>query len=155
MNLDVFPKKPFSSLYFFRGPEKAGSHDVRTVSVAKEDEDDIGSGRALLCRNCLNVVTTDKERIEKNGSHTHTFANPYGNVFEIGCFRHAIGCAYAGPVTNEFTWFKGYGWKLAFCRSCMAHLGWVYVSSEGSMFHGLIVNRLTESTLDESADRHH
>ncbi|MBU0996295.1 MAG: hypothetical protein KJ737_27670 [Proteobacteria bacterium] len=155
MNMDLLPKSPFSKIYYFRGPQKEGSPDVSVVSKNKDDTDDMGGGRAIRCRNCLNVVTTDRERIQKNGSHTHTFANPYGNVFEIGCFRHAIGCVYAGSVTTEFTWFKGYGWKLALCRSCMAHLGWVYLSSEESMFHGLIVHRLTESASDESTGPQH
>lgn len=134
----------FNGYYGLKGPQEESPGQKVIVSTITKNENDSGGGEEILCGNCLHLVTTGRERIEKNGSHIHTFANPYGNIFEIGCFRHAPGCAYFGPVTSEFTWFKGYGWKLAVCGACTLHLGWVYLPSSGeSMFHGLILNRLT------------
>jgi hypothetical protein len=96
----------------------------------------------LLCRQCLNVITSSTERITVQGLHRHTFANPHGLVFEIGCFRSVLGCGYAGPASDEFTWFKGFSWRVAICLRCLNHLGWLFISSDYDSFHGLILDRL-------------
>jgi len=77
-----------------------------------------------------------------DGAHAHTFANPEGIVFEIGCYRDAWGCGYLGPLSPEFTWFAGYVWRIAVCSNCLVHLGWRFSSPDGHFFHGLITNRL-------------
>ncbi|MFO7965471.1 MAG: cereblon family protein [Desulfobacterales bacterium] len=99
-------------------------------------------GEVIVCAQCGRSITTDAARISVNGAHSHTFANPHGIVFEIGCFRAAFGCAYQGPLTEEFTWFKGFGWRIAYCGTCMTHLGWLFIATEESRFHGLILDRL-------------
>lgn len=98
----------------------------------------------ILCRECLQPVTRERERLAVDGAHRHTFANPYGVVFEIGCFRRAPGCAYAGASSGEFSWFAGYTWRVALCAACLIHLGWVFQSTGGDRFHGLILERLIE-----------
>lgn len=97
---------------------------------------------SIVCRQCLHEITSVSERVEINGGHTHTFANPQGIVFEIGCYRHAWGCGYAGHASAEFTWFAGYVWRIAVCAGCLVHLGWRFSASEGVFFHGLIGTRL-------------
>lgn len=32
---------------------------------------------------------------------------------------------YGGEETRE-SWFPGYSWTIAYCRTCMAHLGWKF-----------------------------
>jgi hypothetical protein len=101
---------------------------------------------ALLCRQCLSFITRPGYRIVINGTHHHTFANPYGIVFEIGCFKEAGGCAAAGAPSSEFTWFPGFKWQIALCASCMTHLGWRFVSAGSGIFYGLILDQLIESS---------
>ena len=98
----------------------------------------------ILCRNCYYTITKPQERIEIDAAHRHTFANPSGYLFEIGCFRNADGCAVTGIKTNEFTWFSGYAWQIGVCRRCSIHLGWRFQSMAGA-FYGLILDRLTEN----------
>ena len=98
----------------------------------------------ILCARCRRIITTSAHRIDINGAHIHTFANPHGIVFEIGCFQAATGCMYQGPVTDDFSWFAGFGWKIACCGTCMTHLGWLFVSDGGINFCGLILDRLVE-----------
>jgi hypothetical protein len=76
--------------------------------------------------------------------HQHAFCNPYGIIFEIGCFRTAPGCGYAGPATEEFSWFPGYSWRLALCSSCGTHLGWQYTAPDKESFCGLILDNLIQ-----------
>jgi hypothetical protein len=99
----------------------------------------------ILCRQCRQVITRPTERIAMTGSHRHTFANPHGIVYEIGCFRSAQGCGYTGPATDEFSWFKGFSWRIAVCRTCLTHLGWLFISTSNVQFNGLILDRLIDS----------
>ena len=96
----------------------------------------------VVCRQCQQPITRRTDAMAKDGSHIHTFANPHGIVFEIGCFREAIGCRHVGPSTDDFTWFKGYEWRIAICQGCAVHLGWHYSVSGSSAFYGLILDRL-------------
>ncbi|MGB5984318.1 MAG: cereblon family protein, partial [Desulfobacterales bacterium] len=88
------------------------------------------------------------ERSAQSGAHRHTFANPHGRVFEIGCFRDAPGCRVQGPALTEFSWFSGYAWRIALCGGCLSHLGWRFQGAPsgipGPGFFGLILNHLIE-----------
>ncbi len=96
----------------------------------------------IRCAACLHAVTDAARRITVAGSHVHVFANPYGAVFEIGCFSAAPGCLATGPQSGEFTWFPGTAWQVALCAACGRHLGWRYARAAGGEFHGLILDRL-------------
>ena len=102
------------------------------------------AGRVLVCASCLQAVTTTSAQIEMSGSHSHTFANPHGIVFHIGCFAVAPGCAAASEPSTHHTWFPGYAWQIGVCRGCKEHLGWLFRSGD-SRFHGLIFDRLAST----------
>jgi hypothetical protein len=131
-------------LRFLRLPSEKTSGESPEDIV--EDETDTTEGddeEYIRCRHCHQVITKPSERVEIHGSHQHTFANPHGIVFHIGCFRSCTGCGYVGPVSGEFTWFKGFKWRIAICTMCLTHLGWLFTSSGGHSFNGLILDRLT------------
>lgn len=98
----------------------------------------------LLCRDCLHPIARPADRIQIQGRHTHTFANPHGLVFEIGCFQSAPGCGAIGTASEEFTWFPGHRWRVCICAACLVHLGWVFLPAQGAAFYGLILDRLIE-----------
>ncbi len=87
------------------------------------------------------MVTSENQQISVNGSHSHTFFNPAGIVYELGCFRNALGCGAVGEATMEFTWFAKHSWRFGLCLSCETHLGWLYETVEQA-FYGLILTRL-------------
>jgi len=95
----------------------------------------------LLCIGCLNLITTQGAAIPVCSQHRHTFRNPAGIVYEIGCFSSARGCMNAGEPSVEYTWFPGYSWCYSMCAKCSVHLGWLYQSGD-SYFYGLILKRL-------------
>lgn len=103
-------------------------------------------GIYLLCRACLHPIARPEDRIRLQGLHVHTFANPHGIVYEIGCFQSAPGCGAIGPASDEFTWFSGHRWRVCICAACLVHLGWVFLSAAAGGFYGLIIDRLIEST---------
>jgi filamentous hemagglutinin family protein len=98
----------------------------------------------IICRNCGNIITSLESMISVNGQHQHTFINPSGIVFTIGCFSKAEGCITAGEPMSDFTWFNSYSWNHALCANCLFHLGWFYNSGSDSFF-GLILDNLRET----------
>ena len=121
------------------GDEKPG-YLVEDETEEKEPDTD----KYILCRQCRRIITSPAERIEVQNTHLHTFANPNGIVYQIGCFRSAAGCGYAGQPSYEFSWFKGYSWRVAVCGSCLFHLGWLFISPDSESFNGLILDHLIQ-----------
>ena len=129
--------------YFFRIPVDRTGEEGDTTTLEKEAEDPSPQeDEYILCRQCHQAITKPAERIAMQGSHRHTFANPHGIVFEIGCFTAVKGCGHVGPPSDEFSWFAGYGWRVAVCLMCLTHLGWFFSSPGKESFHGLILDRL-------------
>jgi hypothetical protein len=95
----------------------------------------------LACSFCLRPITTEGDRIAVSGSHEHTFTNPEGLRFRIGCFATASNCALAGPPSNYWSWFPPCSWQVELCGGCFQHLGWLFRNA-GDSFHGLILDRL-------------
>ena len=97
----------------------------------------------LICIHCSAAITTSKQAISVKGHHEHAFFNPAGIAFEIRCFRQAPGCQVRGKPTTEFSWFDGYSWQLATCNSCLAQLGWFFMSARNkNSFFGLITSKV-------------
>jgi hypothetical protein len=119
-----------------------GAFELLVGEHARDSQTERGPRRRLRCARCGHVITEAEQRIVVGGSHAHRFANPSGWVYEIGCFRHAGGCAPVGEPDAEHTWFAGYRWQVAVCGQCGGHVGWRYQREE-AVFHGLILERLT------------
>ncbi len=131
--------------YFFRIPADKPGEEGDTTTVEKEAEEQSPEEEEyILCRQCHQAITKPADRIVMQGSHRHTFANPHGIVFEIGCFRSVKGCGYAGVASDDFSWFAGYSWRVCFCLMCLTHLGWMFSLKGSDTFYGLISDRLIE-----------
>ncbi len=117
------------------------------ASVLPEEEDDVRlrEGRhPILCRRCGQEITLAEYAVTVSGRHEHTFTNPAGVTFQIGCFSTAGGCAVYGAPVFEFTWFPGFAWSVCLCSNCMLHMGWFYQSIEEGFF-GLITTNLVKT----------
>jgi len=121
------------------GDSRKGSDEA---DVDEKEDDGEGRGGPLFCAACGYVITSTRERTEVSGACEHTFVNPHGIVFHIGCFRRAPGCGAKGRASAFFSWFPGYEWRIAVCRGCHSHLGWSFGNPPS--FHGLILDRLKE-----------
>lgn len=126
----------------FPGDQDEVNGGVVTLIKDETEQETSEDDRLIRCVQCLHGITRVGDGISRQGMHRHTFANPHGIVFEIGCFKEAAGCGYAGAPTAEFTWFPGYAWRIAVCKKCTLHLGWLFLSTEKDRFNGLIVDRL-------------
>ncbi len=96
----------------------------------------------FLCRVCENEVTDSEHSTVVDGRHEHSFVNPAGIPYRIGCFVDVWGCIVHGIPTREFTWFAGFTWCFCSCARCFTQLGWYYQSGRGKFF-GLILDNLT------------
>ncbi len=101
--------------------------------------------KAILCKNCHGAVTSQSSVIEVNGKHQHSFFNPAGLIYEIGCFSDAGGCITYGDFSYDFSWFPGYARNYALCKSCLLHLGWYFHTENKKNFFGLIKKYLIEA----------
>lgn len=117
--------------------DRSGSPQEKESPEAEED-----INPEILCRQCRQGVTDPEQRITVQGGYRHTFANPHGIVFEIGCFREVRNCGVLGSPTDEFSWFSGFRWQVAICGTCLAHLGWLFTGAGPELFFGLILDRL-------------
>jgi hypothetical protein len=133
---------PWIALREPSGPVRA---DVRPRPAGSEET---RHAPELACVSCLGRVTTRSAKIQVGGAHEHTFTNPHGFLFHIGCFAEAPGCLAAGGPMTDFSWFVGYSWEIEHCRGCGEHLGWLFRSS-ADLFHGLILDRLVEIDSDQ------
>ncbi len=128
--------------YLRKGSITEGDTKIHGYPSSKEEEDAAERKNLLYCAVCFSAVTEDGERISLEGSHEHTFVNPLGVSFHIGCFRDAPGCTPLGNGTEEWTWFRGFSWEIVICSNCRTHLGWFYLSRGGDSFFGLILEQL-------------
>jgi hypothetical protein len=125
----------------YRQEEQEPDGDAWLEEILKHEElEQEGEEENLYCFICGQVITQTRQRIPVGGAHKHTFTNPGGYRFEIGCFREASGCEQAGEFTDFYSWFDGYAWRYAMCGSCRVHLGWVYRGEDS--FFGLVLDRL-------------
>ncbi len=120
----------------FREGSPATGSESKTETAQDEE-------RILRCRFCDKEITKAANRISRSGNHLHTFFNPAGIVYEIGCFSRAEGCSHYGPHSTDFAWFADHSWQIVHCSFCSEHLGWFF-SSAADSFYGLVVNRLVE-----------
>jgi hypothetical protein len=119
-------------------PPPSPAQTSKTVPEPKEDE-----GPVLVCATCRQTITWDSARIAVGGKHEHTFANPHGYAYRIGCFSRATGCFTVGQASTYWTWFPGHSWEIEHCSGCGEHLGWLFRAAE-DRFHGLILDHLAE-----------
>ena len=118
--------------------KKTGPETRRRVDEDIDQQEQQTSDGILYCANCLTPVTDEAQIIDILGSHSHTFTNPAGFVYTVGCFKSAEGCTMHGQRTSEHSWFPGYQWRLALCLHCQQHLGWLF--NNGDSFFSISEN---------------
>ncbi|MBW2735407.1 MAG: hypothetical protein JRH20_23735 [Deltaproteobacteria bacterium] len=125
-----------------------GAEPNDASEVQAEDEREHAKAPRLVCAACGRFVTSRAEAIEVADHHEHTFVNPAGFVYKIGCFAEAF-CRAEGPASSNWSWFPGYHWQAVLCTSCGVQLGWLFRSTPHT-FYGLVLERLAEASGEES-----
>lgn len=129
-------------MHALREPERAAPRADPFLSTPADPLATRSEGDGwLACRACGQRVAEARDRIEVNGAHAHSFINPEGAIYRVGCFAAAAGVLPWGEPNRYFTWFAGFDWRVAGCRRCGTHLGWTYAAGAAS-FVALILDRL-------------
>lgn len=132
---------PVSGTWRYYLFERETSTEKQT-GVLDQDDDVLEHGKAVRCTYCQTVITYQGNAKQIQGQHVHSFVNPGGYTFTIGCFSRAW-CKIMGLPMQEWSWFNAYTWQYALCPQCQEHLGWFYrCSTDDSSFYGLILDRL-------------
>lgn len=116
--------------------------------VQSESERERARAPRLVCAACGRLVTSRAAAIEVAGDHEHTFVNPAGFVYKIGCFGEAT-CRAEGPTSSHWSWFPGYHWQVVLCAGCGVQLGWIFRSTPHT-FYGLVLERLAEASDEDN-----
>jgi len=117
------------------------SVDLITHSHVEGDS----GGVAFYCARCGAFMTRSRFGIRMNGDHEHVVFNPAGILFRIACFSDAPGAVAVGNASAQFSWFKGFTWRIALCRTCGVQMGWMYEGTGApAVFFGLIRSMLVE-----------
>ncbi len=116
---------------------------IAVPHVYSDDQPVYRRQKRLICKTCSCHITSAEHRTVIDQSHRHTFFNPSGAVFEIGCFRQAYSCNPVGRPSSEFSWFASMVWTPVVCSECLSHLGWVF-EGNSRRFYGLILKQLVE-----------
>jgi len=132
--------RPLQEILF----KQTGPENFNIIKPEVSLEDETKKEQHIICKFCKNIITQPETVIEIDGMHMHTFKNPSGIVYRIGCFASAKGCKNFGDPTDEHTWFPGFSWNFSICSNCFNHLGWYYQAGE-KQFFGLILENLTDN----------
>lgn len=125
---------------FFNYIKDGNQGGCRKSSPESEEREQVDPWKR--CIKCENRITTELEKISVQGSFLHTFLNPAGKIYDIGCFKKAVGYLEIGTASTEWSWFENCQWKIVICNSCTEHLGWIYYESDKNGFFGLILEKL-------------
>jgi len=106
-----------------------------------------GNGaKAYHCSNCGGLVSSSDRLVAIGDQQRHQFVNPAGFECHFYTFASCPGAMATGTPTQEYSWFDGYGWQLAFCRTCGLHLGWRYAAADRQVrpaeFWGILITQL-------------
>jgi len=124
--------------------KSSGSAPDSGTTIRSEKKFGLKDDHVIICRECGNPVTAPDFIITVNNHHKHTFINPAGVTYQIGCFSSAEGCIVYGEPVIDHTWFAGFAWNYSVCSNCQLHLGW-HFQNNGEGFFGLILELLVDA----------
>lgn len=112
-----------------------------STSQATQDE------RPIRCAKCQQEIAKKSAIFCMRAPYeVQAFVNPHGYTFEVLTVKSATHVVWDTRVSTDFSWFKGYAWRLLFCERCLAHLGWRFEGAgegdEPNEFFGLVVRAI-------------
>ena len=120
------------------GPPPAANETTR-ADVAERSERE----RWVVCNACGGLVADGRAKTVVGGAFAHSFINPAGMIFRVGCFAEAPGARATGEASEHWSWFAGFKWQAGLCVACGRHLGWFFTGGERG-FVALILDAVSE-----------
>lgn len=84
----------------------------------------------IKCKSCQTVIASRSDMlVMSTDGPLGAYVNPSGYVHEIMTLLKASGLALIGIPTEEYSWFPGYAWTIAYCATCEYQMGWLFSST--------------------------
>ncbi|KAJ8301385.1 hypothetical protein KUTeg_020372 [Tegillarca granosa] len=96
----------------------------------------------LCCKDC-NVPISHKTEVfcMSVEGPLGAYVNPGGHIHETLTVYKVQNVDLIGRPTKEHSWFPGYAWTIAQCKSCNSHLGWRFTATKRNLtpekFYGI------------------
>ncbi|XP_062853996.1 protein cereblon [Trichomycterus rosablanca] len=83
---------------------------------------------SLCCKHCQDTEITTKNEIFSLSLYgpMAVYVNPHGYVHETLTVYKANNLNLIGRPSTLHSWFPGYAWTIAQCRTCGSHIGWKF-----------------------------
>ncbi|XP_055069359.1 protein cereblon isoform X2 [Misgurnus anguillicaudatus] len=83
---------------------------------------------SLCCKQCQDTEITSKNEIFSLSLYgpMAAYVNPHGYVHETLTVYKANNLNLVGRPSTLHSWFPGYAWTIAQCRTCGSHMGWKF-----------------------------
>lgn len=84
----------------------------------------------IKCRSCQTLIANRSDMLVMSSEGPlGAYVNPSGYVHEIMTLLKASGLALIGVPTEEYSWFPGYAWTVAYCATCEYQMGWLFTAT--------------------------
>lgn len=84
----------------------------------------------VKCKSCQTVIASRSDMlVMSSDGPLGAYVNPSGYVHEIMTLLKANGLALIGVPTEEYSWFPGYAWTIAYCATCEYQMGWLFTAT--------------------------
>ncbi|KAI3677278.1 hypothetical protein L1987_86901 [Smallanthus sonchifolius] len=84
----------------------------------------------VKCRSCQTLIANRSDMlVMSTDGPLGAYVNPSGYVHEIMTLLKASGLALIGVPTEEYSWFPGYAWTVAYCATCEYQMGWLFTAT--------------------------
>uniref|UniRef100_A0A6Q2WRS3 Protein cereblon n=1 Tax=Esox lucius TaxID=8010 RepID=A0A6Q2WRS3_ESOLU len=87
---------------------------------------------SLCCKQCQDMEITTKNEIFSLSLYgpMAAYVNPHGYVHETLTVYKASNLNLVGRPSTLHSWFPGYAWTIAQCRTCGSHMGWKFTATK-------------------------
>ncbi|KAM8867040.1 protein cereblon [Synchiropus picturatus] len=87
---------------------------------------------SLCCKQCQDTEITTKNEIFSLSLYgpMAAYVNPHGYVHETLTVYKANNLSLVGSPSTLHSWFPGYAWTIAQCRTCSSHMGWKFTATK-------------------------
>ncbi|CAG06776.1 unnamed protein product [Tetraodon nigroviridis] len=87
---------------------------------------------SLCCKQCQDTEITTKNDIFSLSLYgpMAAYVNPHGYVHETLTVYKANNLNLIGRSSTLHSWFPGYAWTIAQCRTCGSHMGWKFTATK-------------------------
>ncbi|XP_012680340.1 protein cereblon isoform X2 [Clupea harengus] len=85
---------------------------------------------SLCCKQCQDTEITTKSEIFSLSLYgpMAAYVNPHGYVHETLTVYKTSNLNLIGRPSTLHSWFPGYAWTIAQCRTCGSHMGWKFTA---------------------------